>query len=291
MVGSLPGMRGTNSSILKAWVALVSKRQKIKVASSTWKAIEATKNLIKKGAFFLLRDGKSINVWTDPWMPQIEGFKPQPKVEEYTQLPIEVYQLFDPSSKTWNANMVNEIFTPIATHAILTIPNHVAPRQYRLIWLLDSKGIFSIKYVHRVSFTRSNSDDQPQAHWKKLSKARFPEHLKMLTQRISANAIPTRANLQRRLQNVDPICILCNSGEETSIHLFFECHFARALWASACQGLRIAECRYHILYSLRLGPLFSNDSKILKPKVGLGLDQIEIDLRKVFYEKYNYFMS
>ena len=69
MVGSLPGMRGTNSSILKAWVALVSKRQKIKVASSTWKAIEATKNLIKKGAFFLLRDGKSTNIWTDPWVP------------------------------------------------------------------------------------------------------------------------------------------------------------------------------------------------------------------------------
>ena len=32
--------------------------------------------------------------------------------------------------------------------------------------------------------------------------------------------------------------------------------------------------RYCILYPLRLGPPFPNDGKILKPKVGLGPDQI-----------------
>ena len=41
-------------------------------------------------------------------------------------------------------------------------------------------------------------------------------------------------------------------------------------------------CRHRILYSLRLGPQFPNDGKILKPKVGLGSDQIKIDLREVF---------
>ena len=61
----------------------------------------------------------------------------------------------------------------------------------------------------------------------------------MLIWRIGINDIPTRANLQRRLQHVDPTCILCNLGDETSIHLFFECHFTRTLWASACWGLRI----------------------------------------------------
>ena len=40
--------------------------------------------------------------------------------------------------------------------------------------------------------------------------------------------------------------------------------------------------RHRILYSLRLGPQFPNDGKILKPKVGLGSDQIKIDLKEVF---------
>ena len=33
-------------------------------------------------------------------------------------------------------------------------------------------------------------------------------------------------------------------------------------------------CRHRILYTLRPAPSFHNDGKILKPKVGLGPDQI-----------------
>ena len=35
--------------------------------------------------------------------------------------------------------------------------------------------------------------------------------------------------------------------------------------------------------------MFPNDVEILKSKVGLGPDHIEIDLRKVFSKKYNFF--
>ena len=48
-------------------------------------------------------------------------------------------------------------------------------------------------------------------------------------------------------------------------------------------------CRHHILYPLRLKPLFSNDVRILKPMVGLGPNQVKIDLRKVFMEIIIYF--
>ena len=36
--------------------------------------------------------------------------------------------------------------------------------------------------------------------------------------------------------------------------------------------------RQRILYPLQLGPPFSNDAKILKPKVGLGPIRLQIDL-------------
>ena len=44
-----------------------------------------------------------------------------------------------------------------------------------------------------------------------------------------------------------------------------------------------------ILYPLRLGPLFSNDDGILKPKVGLRPNRIEIDLRKCFWKNITLF--
>ena len=50
-----------------------------KNASPIWKAIEKTKPLIAKGACYLIGNGASINVWVDPWIPWLAGFKPNPK--------------------------------------------------------------------------------------------------------------------------------------------------------------------------------------------------------------------
>ena len=43
-------------------------------------------------------------------------------------------------------------------------------------------------------------------------------------------------------------------------------------------------CRQHILYPFRLEPLYPNDIRTLRLKVGLEPNQMKIDLRKVFME-------
>ena len=48
-------------------------------------------------------------------------------------------------------------------------------------------------------------------------------------------------------------------------------------------------CRHRILYPLQLKPLFPSDVRIQKLKVGLGLDHMKINLRKVFVENTTYF--
>ena len=45
-----------------------------KSTSLVWKAIEAVKKIIIKGACYLIGDGASINVWLDPWVPWIQDF-------------------------------------------------------------------------------------------------------------------------------------------------------------------------------------------------------------------------
>nr|XP_023892398.1 uncharacterized protein LOC112004387 [Quercus suber] len=134
--------------------------------------------------------------------------------------------------------MEREIFTHTDAHAILTIHIPFTLKQDRLIWLPDAKGVFFVKSIYKVAFNHPTSNDQSQTHWSKQWKAKFPKRLKLLIWRIGANAIPTKANLQRRIPYIDQTCSLCNSGEETSTHLFFECNFARALWAAACWGLK-----------------------------------------------------
>ena len=135
--------------------------------------------------------------------------------------------------------MVREIFVAEVATAILSIPIPHSPRQDMLIWLPNAKGIFSIKSAYGVAFSNDSNGNQDLSHWKTLWKARMLERIKMLLWRIGANAIPTRENLQQRMQHIDLSCILCSAEVESCAHLFFKCHFARALWTTSGWGLRI----------------------------------------------------
>ena len=125
--------------------------------------------------------------------------------------------------------MISDLFSTESAKAILAIPIPYIPRLDKLIWVPDSKGMFSVKSIHDLSFRSSISNIPQNSHWKKLWKARLPERLKMLLWRIGVDALPTKVNLNRKLNHIDPTCILCNFGDETCVHLFFECTFSRAL--------------------------------------------------------------
>ena len=66
-----------------------------KSASPVWKAIKGVKNIIDKGACYLIGDGASINVWLDPWVPWLQGFTPKPLHAEFANTPMMVSMLFD----------------------------------------------------------------------------------------------------------------------------------------------------------------------------------------------------
>ena len=184
-------------------------------------------------------DGKSINLWVDPWVPWIEDFKLKPRIDDYLQLPIKANHLIDRTSKVWNEDMVKEIFSLEVVQTILSIPIPHHPKQDRLIWLPDLKETFTVKSFHHVAFTQLCDGSPVNSLWKNLWKARLPERLKMLLWRIEANVIPTRENLQRRIQHIDSACIFFNAEVESSIHLFLECHFAKALRAVVGWGIKI----------------------------------------------------
>ena len=111
-----------------------------KSASPSWRAIEKVKQLIVKGACYIIGDGQSINVWSDPWVPQLQGFKPVPRNESQNQAPLTFSQLFDPTSNSWNSRLILELFDAASVQAIMSIPLPISPKSDKLIWTLDSKG-------------------------------------------------------------------------------------------------------------------------------------------------------
>ena len=51
-----------------------------------------------KSACYIIGDGTSVNVWEDPWIPGVQGFKPKPQSEDTSLTPLNLSQLLDHST-------------------------------------------------------------------------------------------------------------------------------------------------------------------------------------------------
>ena len=123
---------------------------------------------------------------------------------------MKVAQLIDQDHRTWKTNLVMDIFNPISANAILSIPIPSRSSPNKLMWILDSKGLFSVKSAYKELLPSNPSQAPSGVNWSKLWKLRGPERIKMFLWRIAANVLPTKENLMSRLGIHDPGCALCS---------------------------------------------------------------------------------
>ncbi|KAL0006983.1 hypothetical protein SO802_008485 [Lithocarpus litseifolius] len=212
-----------------------------KNASPIWKAIEKAREVVRKGACFVIGDGESVDVWVDPWVPWIEGFTPSPKDESIVQSEMKVSHLIDQDHRSWKTSIVMDIFSSISAKAILSIPIPSRPSPDKLMWILDSKGLFSVRSAYKELLPSTSSQASAEVNWLKLWKIRGPGRIKMFLWRVAANLLPTKENLMSRLDIPEPWCVLCNQEVESATHLFFKCPAAKALWFATCWGFKSEE--------------------------------------------------
>lgn len=183
--------------------------------------LRESKSIIIKSTYYLIGNGASINVWQDPWVPWINGFKPIPKSSTVESNPLMVSQLIDQESFAWKTNLVNDLFDSASANAILSM--HLPPtlRSDKLIWFQNPNGNFNVKSPYHLATQPSFPPTQCDVGWKKLRKLNMPKRIKMLIWRIGSNALPTKDNLLHRMNIDDPSCVLCGPEEKSSGHLFF----------------------------------------------------------------------
>ena len=115
-----------------------------------WKAIEKAREVVQKGAGFIIGDGESVDVWLDLWVPWIKGFIPSLKDESYTQSDMKVSQIINHELPTWRTSLVLDIFNPMLAQGILSIPIPARPSPNKLMWIAGSKSLFSVKSAYRA---------------------------------------------------------------------------------------------------------------------------------------------
>lgn len=114
------------------WIA--NKPQK---CSSTWSALLECRKYLKNGCLWLIGDGSSIKVWSDPWIASVPGHTPPIPTNGTLQV-ITVKDLIIEIDKSWNMDLVNQLFDPFIAAQIGSIPLSRAASEDKLIWSLTN---------------------------------------------------------------------------------------------------------------------------------------------------------
>ena len=115
--------------------------------SYTWRSIWSSQSLITLGYRWKIGDGSKINVWSMPWIRSLPSLKPStsppPHMEDLT-----VRVLLSSDLSTWDANVVNSVFSFADAAAILNIPlRHRAHDDIR-VWQHTIDGSYSVKSAY-----------------------------------------------------------------------------------------------------------------------------------------------
>jgi hypothetical protein len=167
-------------------------RENCNAASPIWKGIEKKKPLLEKGACFQVGDGKSINVWKDPWIPWLTGFKPKLKNQSISLNPLMVSSLINFNTKSWKTDQLIELFDEESILAIQKITIPIRSRPEKLIWVNDPKGAFTVKSAYKTN-QASTTDISGEKIWTKLWNLKVHDMIKMLLWRIGNNSTNKRS--------------------------------------------------------------------------------------------------
>ncbi|GJR20021.1 RNA-directed DNA polymerase, eukaryota, reverse transcriptase zinc-binding domain protein [Tanacetum coccineum] len=105
---------------------------------------------------------------------------------------------------------------------------NLVPQADRHIWSLDSSEVYTVASMRKLLDDHRSSLVSSTTRWVKY----VPIKVNVFAWKVKMNALPTRFNISRRGIDIESIlCPLCDSGAESSNHLFFNCTVARHIFS------------------------------------------------------------
>lgn len=112
------------------------------------RSILAAKDLILKGSLLKVGTGETINVWTDPWIPDANNTRiTTPVIQGLEE--ITVNNLFSNEGRQWDHDLIRDIFNDYDAKKIISIPLSQSTGEDTWIWLQGEKGCYEVKSGYR----------------------------------------------------------------------------------------------------------------------------------------------
>ncbi|XP_019172068.1 PREDICTED: uncharacterized protein LOC109167502 [Ipomoea nil] len=195
--------------------------------SFIWRSILEAQHTLKMGCRWRIGDGNSVNIWTDPWLPNSEFPFILTSMPDHP-LVTSVASLINAVDHSWNATLIGSTFSQVDRDLILSIPLPNSPTNDKIIWMHDEKGKFTVRscYKHILG----NMDHLQPPFWTRAWKLNLPPKIKSFLWQLCSSSLPTCDNLRSRHVQIPDSCQICNVVGETDFHLFVICPLARNCW-------------------------------------------------------------
>ena len=205
--------------------------------SFAWKSILHGRSLLEKGLRLCIGDGESTSVWSGQWL--FDGRMRAPLMKNiFVDLDLKVFQLIDPHSKTWDPDILQDLFFQNDIDIISAIMPVVSGSDF-WCWLHNKSGDYSVRSGYWLGSKDHNNDIFRNASalpsinpikdliWNTLA----PSKIKIFMWKAISGAIPVADKLASRGIHTDQRCQLCGHEGETINHILFVCTLARQIWA------------------------------------------------------------
>lgn len=141
--------------------------------SWVWKSIIKGRDLLSKGLHWRVGNRKKIDIWKDPWVPITSNFKLTPFSQE-SSLVYKVSQFIDTVFREWNLSRINHLIPPCVANSIHRIPLPQSKLNYKMVWTLNKKGIFSVKLAYFISTSSDPQVSSTSPHPSHVTSPPFP---------------------------------------------------------------------------------------------------------------------
>jgi ribonuclease HI len=209
-----------------------------KGSSFTWQSVWFGLQTLKRGHIWRVGDGTSINIWSDAWIPSSPSRKiltPRGNTV-YTK----VSELIDPVTRSWDEELLRDLFLDVDVTRILKIPLAVGMMEDFVSWNYTNTGIFTVRTAYHIEWDhqhgrklrRTNHQGSAAINpvWASLWALRVPAKMKIFSWRFVHGTIPCKAVLANRHIITSSLCPICQIHCEDTRHLFFQCPRAVEVW-------------------------------------------------------------
>ncbi|CAN1796146.1 Putative ribonuclease H protein At1g65750, partial [Linum perenne] len=196
--------------------------------------------VVEGGTRWKIGNGRSINVWTEPWLRDDVSFRistPMIRGLEY----LTVADLMIPGVLEWDEENIQDLFNERDATIILStpLPNHW--RDDKPIWHYGRSGTYTVRSAYRLYMEKiiTRMHLVVDGAWTAIWSLKLPPKVKHFIWRLGRGVVPTKEAMHSRGINVGNECGCCGVDWETSWHLFLVCFVARSCWISAGRWDRV----------------------------------------------------